>query len=145
MQNEPKASDFCTTFRQLWGSGQEKSRLYTRNFVNDYDFGVKRATLAQTPATFTATMPATFARSQTTMPATFATFPAILAERHARRSIHRSPPETAPPEQAAPGKATGEQGRRQAHRASGKSRSGGATPRHKAINNGHRASGAAAV
>ena len=71
---------------------QEKSRLYTRNFVNDYDFGVKRATLAQTPATFAAT----FARSRTTMPATFATFTATftatLVERHARRSGHRSPP-----------------------------------------------------
>ena len=40
MQNEPKPSDFCTTFRQLSESGQRKSRLYTRNFVNDYDFGV---------------------------------------------------------------------------------------------------------
>lgn len=56
----------------------------------------------QVLATFTATLPATFAQRGTTMPATFATFPATLAERHARRSIHRRPPGAAPPEQAAP-------------------------------------------
>lgn len=37
-QNKPKPSDFYTTFRQFRESGQEKSRVYTRNFVNDYDF-----------------------------------------------------------------------------------------------------------
>ncbi len=40
-QNKPKTSDFYTTFRQLRESGQEKSRVYTRNPVNDYDFGGK--------------------------------------------------------------------------------------------------------
>lgn len=48
--------------------------------------------MAQTLATFAATLPATFARSRTTMPATFATFPATLEESHARRSSHRRPP-----------------------------------------------------
>ena len=56
--------------------------------------------------------------------------------------------ENAPPEQgAAAGKATGEQGRRQAGRAPRKRQATeqGTTPRHKAINNGQSASGTAAV
>ena len=49
--------------------------------------------------------------------------------------------ETAPPEQAATGKATAGQGRRQAGSAPRKRQytEQGKTPRHKAINNGHRA------
>lgn len=62
--------------------------------------------MAQALATFTATMPATF--------------PAILAEHHARRSIHQRPPRPHHRSRPPPDKATGEQGRRQAHRASGK-------------------------
>ena len=57
-------------------------------------------------------------------------------------------PDTAPPEHGtAADKATGEQGRRQAGSAPHKRQytEQGTTPRHKAINNGHRASGAAAV
>lgn len=78
------------------------------------------------------------------MPAAFATFPETLAESLARRSSHRRPPatETAPPEQeTAAGKATGQQGRRQAGSAPRKRQATeqGTTPRHKAINNGHRA------
>lgn len=48
--------------------------------------------MAQTLATFTATLPATFAQMGTTMPATFATFPATmtatLAERRATTRSH---------------------------------------------------------
>lgn len=57
-------------------------------------------------------------------------------------------PETAPPEQwAATDKATREQGRRQTGSAPRKRQDTeqGKTPRNKAINNGHRASGTAAV
>ena len=57
-------------------------------------------------------------------------------------------PETAPPEQGtAADKATGEQGRRQAGSAPRKRQATaqGTTPQHKAMNKGHRASGAAAV
>ena len=57
-------------------------------------------------------------------------------------------PETVPPEQVtATDEDTGEQGRRQAGSAPGKLQATeqGTTPRHKAINNGHRAGGAAAV
>lgn len=63
----------------------------------------------------------------------------------------KQPPEateTAPPEQGtATDKATGEQGRRQAGSAPRKRKATeqGTTPRHKAINNAHMASGAAAV
>lgn len=63
----------------------------------------------------------------------------------------KQPPEateTAPPEQGtAADKATGEQGRRQAGSAPRKRQATeqGTTPRNKAINNGHSASGTAAV
>ena len=63
----------------------------------------------------------------------------------------KQPPEateTAPPEQVtATGKATGERGRRQDGSAPRKRQytEQGKTPRHKAINNGHRASVTAAV
>lgn len=74
----------------VWRQG--KSRLYTRNFVNDYDFGVKRATFVATLPQTLATFVATFAQKRTTMPATFATFPATmtatLAKRHAPTRSH---------------------------------------------------------
>ena len=74
----------------MWRQG--KSRLYTRNFVNDYDFGVKRATFVATLPQTLATFVATFAQKRTTMPATFATFPATmtatLAERRATTRSH---------------------------------------------------------
>lgn len=57
-------------------------------------------------------------------------------------------PETAPPDHGtAADKVPGEHGRRQAGSAPGKLQATeqGTTPRHKAINNGHRASGTAAV
>lgn len=74
----------------VWRQG--KSRLHTRNFVNDYDFGVKRATFVATLPQTLATFVATFAQKRTPMPATFATSPATmtatLAERRATTRNH---------------------------------------------------------
>lgn len=74
----------------VWRQG--KSRLHTRNFVNDYDFGVKRATFVATLPQTLATFVATFAQKRTPMPATFATSPATmtatLAERRATTRSH---------------------------------------------------------
>lgn len=70
------------------------------------------------------------------------------APRTAKQPPEAPATETAPPEQGtASDKATGEQGRRQAGSAPRKRQAAEqrTTPRHKAINNGHRASRTAAV
>lgn len=158
-QNKPKTSDFYTTFRQLWESGQEKSRVYTRNFVNEYDFGVKRATFVATLPQTLATFVATFAQKRTTMPATFATFPATmtttLAERHSPTRSHGQHGGTTPTAQTNLHQLHRDQPPPQGHRGGARWRQAGstpqsgnvrrATPRHKAISKAHSARRAATI